>query len=105
MVRRISIAPLQIEAGQIRESVAELADGCGDAGRGDHDRECGHRACEHGVVGTGSWPPWHHGWQRMMRRKASKLPHRLPCFSSASIAYAEQLGVERQSYPSQGLMK
>ena len=40
-----------------------------------------------------------------MRFNASQLPLSAPCFSMASMAYAEQLGVKRQLSPRKGLSK
>src|SRR3954469_118142 len=42
--------------------------------------------------GTGSYPPGRKGWQRRIRRALSQAPRIAPWRSSASIAYAEQLG-------------
>ena len=44
------------------------------------------------VHGTGSKPPGFKGWQRRMRRTASPVPFRGPCFRTASSAYSEQVG-------------
>jgi len=42
--------------------------------------------------GTLSTPPSAHGWQRHTRRAANQEPRTAPCVSTASKAYAEQVG-------------
>ena len=43
--------------------------------------------------GTGSYPPFEKGLQRRIRHAANNPPFNTPCFSIASIAYCEQVGV------------
>ena len=50
----------------------------------------------HFFGGTGSYPPLHSGWHLKIRHKAKKQPLKLPCIRIASIAYSEQVGVNRQ---------
>src|SRR4030095_7674603 len=45
--------------------------------------------------GTGSKPPALQGWQRRRRQAASRPPRARPCRSTASAAYAEHVGLER----------
>src|SRR5947209_13340343 len=47
-------------------------------------------------LGTGSYPHPPHGWHRARRFNPSQLPWRIPCTSTASKKYAEQVGVNRQ---------
>jgi hypothetical protein len=46
--------------------------------------------------GTGSYPHPPQGWHRARRFNPSQLPWRIPCTSTASKKYAEQVGVNRQ---------
>ena len=46
--------------------------------------------------GTGSYPPSWNGWQRNIRRSARYPPLMAPYFSTASSAYCEHVGVNRQ---------
>ena len=61
------------------------------------------RLSDGGPEGTGSYPPGCHGWQRAMRRTASHEPRSGPWCRSAPMAYAEQLGWNRQHGPMSGL--
>ena len=45
-----------------------------------------------------------HGWQRDMRASTRRVPLNAPCFSTASAAYSEQLGKNRQRRPRKGLI-
>jgi hypothetical protein len=45
--------------------------------------------------GTGSCPPRQNGWQRRIRQTAYALPRKIPCRSTASIAYWLQVGEKR----------
>ena len=47
--------------------------------------------------GTGSCPPGWKGWQRSSRRTASHPPRAAPYVSTASSAYAEQVGWKRHA--------
>ena len=49
--------------------------------------------------GTGSCPPDAQGWHRQTRRKANDAPWAAPCRPMASMAYWEQVGVNRQQGP------
>ena len=50
-------------------------------------------------VGTGSCPQPPQGWQRPKRFNVSQDPRNAPCFVTASMAYCEQLGSNRQMIP------
>lgn len=56
-------------------------------------------------VGTGSYPPSHQGWQHDRRFAANKLPLIAPCSRTASAAYCEHEGSNRQRGPSHGLIR
>jgi len=46
--------------------------------------------------GTGSYPPLEKGLHLKIRQIANALPLIAPCTSIASIAYEEQVGINRQ---------
>ena len=48
------------------------------------------------LFGTGSSPPAENGLQRMTRHRARSVPRRMPHSRTASRAYCEQVGVNRQ---------
>src|SRR3569623_1320688 len=52
--------------------------------------------------GTGSYPPVQNGWHLASRRMVRTVPRSAPCRSSASTAYAEQLGKNLQDEGSRG---
>jgi hypothetical protein len=54
--------------------------------------------------GTGSYPCPPQGWQRLNRLTVNHNPLNTPCFFNASIAYWEQVGVNRHLGPSIGEM-
>jgi hypothetical protein len=47
-------------------------------------------------TGTGSCPQPPHGWHRANRFNPNQVPWRMPCASTASKKYAEQVGENRQ---------
>ena len=46
---------------------------------------------------TGSYPPSENGWQRRSRRRPIAVPFKAPYWATASAAYSEQVGVNRQA--------
>lgn len=54
--------------------------------------------------GTGSYPCPPQGWQRLNRLTVSHNPLNTPCFFNASMAYCEQVGVNRHLGPRNGDM-
>ncbi len=46
--------------------------------------------------GTGSSPPTQNGWHLIRRLNPIHMPLTAPCFSTACIAYSEQVGVNLQ---------
>lgn len=56
------------------------------------------------IYGTGSYPCPPQGWQRLNRLTVSHNPLNTPCFFNASMAYWEQVGVNRHLGPSKGDM-
>jgi len=59
-------------------------------------RECAHLSCAPVGSGTGSKPDGPSGRHRVRRLTASQVPRRDPCTSTASSAYAEHDGKNRQ---------
>ena len=57
------------------------------------------------LYGTGSYPEPPQGLQRRMRQMVSSSPFIGPCLRSASMAYAEQVGVKRQQAGLRGEMQ
>lgn len=51
---------------------------------------------------TGSYPPGWKGWHFNIRRNARKSPYTTPCLATASMAYWEQVGINRQEGGNRG---